>query len=74
MERNLVELWIQVKECQEFPPGCGTVDQIFTTAGVLEGSWELVAHKRVIHCYRPSGPLMTKVSASLHVFRATLCL
>lgn len=37
-ERNLVELWIQVKECQEFPPGCGTVDQIFRSSGGIMGA------------------------------------
>ena len=35
----LVEHWIQVEQCG-FCPGCGTLNQLYTLARVLEGAWE----------------------------------
>ena len=35
----IVEPWIQEEQCG-FCPGRGTLDQLYTLAGVLEGSWE----------------------------------
>ncbi|TWW71482.1 Cubilin Precursor [Takifugu flavidus] len=37
--RLTVESLIEEEQCG-FRPGCGTTDQLFTLAGVLEGSWE----------------------------------
>ena len=38
--RLLVGPRIQEEQCG-FCPGCGTLDQLFTLARVLEGTWEL---------------------------------
>ena len=35
----IVEPWIQEEQCG-FRPGLGTLDQLYTLTGVLEGSWE----------------------------------
>ncbi|TWW62299.1 hypothetical protein D4764_04G0009460 [Takifugu flavidus] len=37
--RSIVEPLIEEQQCR-FCPGCGTKDQLFTLAGVLEGGWE----------------------------------
>lgn len=34
-----VELWVQEEQCG-LHPGCETLDQLYTFAMVLEGSWE----------------------------------
>lgn len=46
--RPVVEPQLEEEQCG-FRPGCGTLDRLFTLAGVLEGAWEFIQSTCVLY-------------------------